>query len=333
MSRAMTLISGAIMPRVVTAAVPMRTPEATIGELVSKGIVFLLTVIAAASSAFSADLAGQAAASDVHQEEVIVGAARNDAKALRGERRRERRGVGDDLRLVGAKSVGERLAERHRLGGDDVHQRTALETREDRAVDLLGVLRLAHHHPAARTAQRLVGRRGHEMAMRHRRGMKTGGDQSGDVRDVGHEERAGTVGDLAKAREVDRPAVGRGAADDQLRTVLERQALDLVVVDALGLAIDAVGDDVEVATRIGEAVTVGEVPAAGEIHPHQGVARAEHREVDGGVRRGAGVRLDVGVLGAEELLQPLDRQGLDPVDHLAATVVAAARDSPRRTCW
>ena len=62
-----------------------------------------------------------------------------------------------------------------------------------------------------------------------------------------------SVGDLAKAREVDRPAVGRGAADDQLRPVLERQALDLVVVDALGRAIDAVGDDVEIAAGIGEA--------------------------------------------------------------------------------
>ena len=35
------------MPRVVTAAVPMRMPEATIGGLASYGMVFLLTVIAA----------------------------------------------------------------------------------------------------------------------------------------------------------------------------------------------------------------------------------------------------------------------------------------------
>src|SRR5206468_3077955 len=55
-----------------------------------------------------------------------------------------------------------------------------------------------------------------------------------------------------------------------------------------------------------------------------GVARLKHRRVDGHVRLGAGVRLDVGVLGAEELLRALDRERLDLVDHLAAAVVALA---------
>jgi hypothetical protein len=37
----------------------------------------------------------------------------------------------------------------------------------------------------------------------------------------------------------------------------------------------------------------------------------------------AGVRLDVRVLGAEQLLRPVDRELLDLVDHLAAAVVTA----------
>ena len=44
--------SGSRRPRVVTAGVPMRSPDAIIGFCVSKGIVFLLTVILAASSMF-----------------------------------------------------------------------------------------------------------------------------------------------------------------------------------------------------------------------------------------------------------------------------------------
>ena len=42
------------------------------------------------------------------------------------------------------------------------------------------------------------------------------------------------------------------------------------------------------------------------------------------LRLAAGVRLDVGVLGAEELLGPVDGQLLDLVDDLAAAVVALA---------
>ena len=54
------------------------------------------------------------------------------------------------------------------------------------------------------------------------------------------------------------------------------------------------------------------------------VARLQQREVGGHVRLRARVRLDVRVLGAEELLRPVDRELLDLVDDLAAAVVAAA---------
>ena len=50
-----------------------------------------------------------------------------------------------------------------------------------------------------------------------------------------------------------------------------------------------------------------------------------HGGVDGHVRLRAGVRLDVRVLGAEQLLRPVDRELLDLVDDLAAAVVAAPR--------
>jgi len=45
------------------------------------------------------------------------------------------------------------------------------------------------------------------------------------------------------------------------------------------------------------------------------------------------VRLDVGVLGAEERLGAIDGQLLDLVDHLAAAVVPASPEGLRRTCW
>ena len=46
-----------------------------------------------------------------------------------------------------------------------------------------------------------------------------------------------------------------------------------------------------------------------------------------------GVRLHVGVLGAEQLAQALPGELLGLVDHEVAAVVALGRDSPRSTCW
>ena len=64
--------------------------------------------------------------------------------------------------------------------------------------------------------------------------------------------------------------------------------------------------------------------AVAEIHAEDGVARLEQREVHGDIGLGAGVGLDVGVLGAEELFRPLDGEGLDLVHVLASAVVARA---------
>ena len=52
----MTLISRFFIPRVVRAGVPIRIPDVTNGLLVSKGTVFLFTVIPARSRASSAAL-------------------------------------------------------------------------------------------------------------------------------------------------------------------------------------------------------------------------------------------------------------------------------------
>ena len=100
---------------------------------------------------------------------------------------------------------------------------------------------------------------------------------------------------------------------------------DLVEVDALVGRRDAVGDEVvELAAGVDRAA-VGEVAALVEAQAEHRVARLEQREVHAHVGVGAGVGLDVGVVGTEEGLGPLDGDGLDLVDDLVAAVVALAR--------
>ena len=118
--------------------------------------------------------------------------------------------------------------------------------------------------------------------------------------------------------------VGRSADHDDLRPVLLRQRLHLPEVDALGGAVQAVVDDpVELAGEV-ERHPVRQVAAGVEVQAEDGVPRLQHGHVRGHVGLAARVRLDVGRLGAEELLRPLDGQGLHLVHHLAAAVVALA---------
>ena len=108
----------------------------------------------------------------------------------------------------------------------------------------------------------------------------------------------------AKRAEVDLARIGAGAGHDQLRPVLLRQPGHLVEVDPLGVAADAVADDVVQLAREVQPHAVGQVAAVGQVHGQDGVAGLQAGEVDRHVGLGPGVRLDVGLLGAEELAGP-----------------------------
>ena len=201
----------------------------------------------------------------------------------------------------------EGLGEGHRLGGDGVHERPALDPGEDRLVDGLGPVAATQDDPAAGAAEGLVGRRRHEMAVGHRRRVKTRGHQPGDVGDVGHEQRTGLIGDGAQTGEIDDPRIGRGAADDELGLVLDREFAEAVVVDGLGVLVHPVGHDLVLFAGLIERVAVGEVAAVGEIHAEHGVAGGKHREIDRHVGLGARVGLNVGVLSSRRACRPVRR--------------------------
>ena len=62
-------------------------------------------------------------------------------------------------------------------------------------------------------------------------------------------------------------------------------------------------------------------------HAHEHLTRLHQRHERGEVGLRSCMGLDVGMLGAEQLLEPVDRQLLDLVHHLAPAVVAPARIS------
>ena len=269
-------------------------------------------------------LAGDALGAQIHQHHVAFGAAADDAQAALLQRLGHRLGVLDHLLLVRLEPGAERFLERHRLGGDHVHQRAALQAGEDGAVDGLLVLGLHQDDAAARAAQALVRGGGDHVGVGHRVGVHAGGDQAGVVRHVDHEDGADLARHTGKALEVDAQAVGAGPGDDQPGPVLARLGLHRVVVDLLAV-VQAVGDDVEPLARHVQCHAVRQVPALRQAHAHDGVAGLEEGEEHRLVGAGAAVRLHVGGLGAKQPLDAVDGQLLGHVHVLAAAVVALAR--------
>ena len=111
-------------------------------------------------------LPGPVAAAQIELDEVRVGAAGEQVDAAGDEALGERVRVAADLGRVGAERLGGGDAEAGGLRGDRVQERPALEPGEDGPVDRPRVLLAAEDEAAAGTGERLVGRRGDEVAVR-----------------------------------------------------------------------------------------------------------------------------------------------------------------------
>jgi hypothetical protein len=150
----------------------------------------------------------------------------------------------------------------------------------------------------------------YELGVRHRARVQPDRNQSGDVGHVHDHLRADCLGDDGDAGEVDHTRIRARAHHDHLRRVLMRAAFELVVVDALVVLANAVGDDrVQLAGEV-QRVAVREVAAMGQIHAEDRVAGVDDRQVHRHVRLCARMRLHVGVVGAEERLGAGDGQRL-----------------------
>ena len=146
----------------------------------SKGMPFLLQVMRARASAASAALPGQSFWPHIHQQQVRIGPPRDERQPGVGQGGGEDGSVLHHAPGVRAERRPQRLAQRHRFAGHDVHQRPALDARKDRGVDPSGDrLVVGQHQPPSRPAQGLVGRGGHRVGVGQRVGVEAGGDQSG----------------------------------------------------------------------------------------------------------------------------------------------------------
>ena len=79
----------------------------------------------------------------------------------------EHTSIVDHFSCIGRERWLQRFSESHRLGGDHMHQWTALASGEDCGIDLFDVTGTADDQATTGPAQSLVGCHGHHLSMRH----------------------------------------------------------------------------------------------------------------------------------------------------------------------
>ena len=185
---------------------------------------------------------------------------------------------------------------------------------------------------AARAIQRFVRCEAEDIGDADRVGIDAGGDQTGDVGDIGEQVSADGISDLAIGIPIGREGIAAEAADDQARPLLERELHHLLVVQAPGLRVDRIADDLVILAAAVDRAAVRKMAAHDQVHAHHRVADIQQGAVYSVVGGRAGKRLDIDVkvlraqaVAGEEFRRPPPRQGLDDIGVFRAFVIALVR--------
>src|SRR6185436_1811458 len=157
----------------------------------------------------------------------------------------ERARVTNDLFLINSEGRVQGLFKTYRLGGDNMHEGPTLNPRKDHRIHLARVILLAENEPAAGPSKRLMSGGRYEIRMRHRARVQSSGDETRDMRDVGHEHRIGFPRDFAHSRKINNTRIGAGAHGYHFRAMLAREAGQLIVINLLVVLADSVMNDIE----------------------------------------------------------------------------------------
>ena len=114
--------------------------------------------------------------------------------------------------------------------------------------------------------------------------MHASGDEAADVRHINHQVRADGIGDLTKTRKVDHARIGARPGDDELRANLLSHTRKRVVVNGFGLGIDTVKMRLKIFPGQRRLAAVRQMPAVGEVHTEDAVARLQQRRIHGHIR-------------------------------------------------
>ena len=190
---------------------------------------------------------------------------------------------------------------------------------------MITVFDLGHQETGARTAKHLVRRARHDVAIRNRIRVNARDDKRVDVRDIGDEVRADFLRNVGERRVIKLEGIRAHTGPNELRTLALRDFTNFVHVETPRLLIRTIRNLLEILAGEADLPTMRKVTAVGNRNAHDFVAVLQERAINGAIRGGTGIRLNVHVFAAEELLTARNRKILDLVDILVSFVITRGR--------
>ena len=155
--------------------------------------------------------------------------------------------------------------------------------------------------------------------------MNAGDDKRVNMGDIGDQIRVDFLRDFGERGVIELERVRAHPGPNHFRTFAEGDFADFVHIETPGFLVRAVRDLLEVHSGEADFPAVRQVAAVRNRNAHHFVARLQQRAVNGAVRRGAGIRLNVGVFATEQFFSASDREIFEIVDDFVPFVITGAR--------
>ena len=157
------------------------------------------------------------------------------------------------------------------------------------------------NNSATRSAQCFMGGRGYNVRIFQGIIEQSGGNKSGRMRHINHQQSPHVVGNLTHSLIVPFTTVGRASADNKFGFMLQSQPFHLFVIHSPGFFIEVVAYGFVKNARCVDQTTVRKVSAVSKIQAHKGVTGIETYEQNSFIGLRTRVGLNVGKLCPEEL--------------------------------
>ena len=163
------------------------------------------------------------------------------------------------------------------------------------------------------------------MGMWERRRMRAACNEPREMSHIDKKNGTDGIGNCPEPGKIPEARIGRATRDDQFGLVFQRNALDLVHVDALGLPRDTIAHRFEPLARHVDRRPVGQMAAGSQIETHERIARLQQGEENGLIGLTARIGLHIGKFAPEQASHARNRQLFGDIDELAAAIIPPAR--------
>ena len=264
----------------------------------------------------------------VHQHQVIVRASGHYRNSPADQALAKRFRIQHNIFSIFLELRTQYLLEADRFGSDHMHQRSPLDSREYRLIQLVFLRKFltGQDQAASWTSQRLMrGSRSH-MRIGNWAGMLPGSHKPRNMGNIHHQIRAHLIRYLTEPLEINRSGIRAGACHNHLRPAFPGGALHLIVINE-AFRINPIGYAFKIGAGEICRASVRQMATLRKVHAHHGIPWLKQGKKYCHICLRAGMRLHVSIGTSKNLLGTRYGKSLHFIYALAASIKPFSRIS------